>query len=214
MGEGGLLTTDDDDVAELARLARSQGMTSGTWDRHSGRTDTYDVVRLGWNYRLDEPRSALAHSRLRRLEADIERRRELVRRYRELLAGVDGVVVPYRDEDVGTSTCYVMPVMVDAGATRRRQDRPARRFRRADEHLLPAVHEFTVYRDRYPTEGLLQTERAARSEITLPLFPHMTAAEQERVGPGLPRRSSDELARPAQHPADARGGRRRLSSPA
>jgi dTDP-4-amino-4,6-dideoxygalactose transaminase len=181
VGEGGLLTTDDDEVAELARLARSQGMTSGTWDRHSGRTDTYDVVRLGWNYRLDEPRSALAHSRLGRLAADIEKRRELVRRYRELLAEVDGVVVPYRDEDVGTSTCYVMPVMVDG------ERRDAVRTRLRDEFgvqtsiFYPAVHEFTVYRERYPTKELPLTERAARSEITLPLFPHMTAADLDRV---------------------------------
>ncbi len=40
-------------------------MTSGTWDRHSGRTDTYDVTGLGFNYRLDEPRAALLLSRLR-----------------------------------------------------------------------------------------------------------------------------------------------------
>jgi dTDP-4-amino-4,6-dideoxygalactose transaminase len=181
VGEGGLLTTDDDETAALARLARSQGMTSGTWDRHSGRTDTYDVVRLGWNYRLDEPRSALAHSRLLRLEADIERRRELVRRYRERLAAVSGVLVPYRDEDVATSTCYVMPVMVDPG--RRDTARTVMRdeFGVQTSIFYPAVHEFTVYRERVPDTRLPLTERAARSEITLPLFPHMTAAEQDRV---------------------------------
>ena len=58
-------------------------MSSGTWDRHTGRTTTYDVDGLGFNYRLDEPRSALALSRLPRLEADIGRRRELVREYRQ-----------------------------------------------------------------------------------------------------------------------------------
>ena len=181
VGEGGLLTTDDDDTAAFARLARSQGMTSGTWDRHTGRTDSYDVVRLGWNYRLDEPRSALAHSRLLRLEADIERRRELVRGYRERLGAIPGVLVPYRDEDVATSTCYVMPVMVDPGR------RDAVRTLMRDEFgvqtsiFYPAVHEFTVYRDMLPATELPLTEQAARSEITLPLFPHMTAEEQDRV---------------------------------
>jgi dTDP-4-amino-4,6-dideoxygalactose transaminase len=185
VGEGGLITTDDDEVAELARLARSQGMTSGTWDRHSGRTDTYDVVRLGWNYRLDEPRSALAHSRLRRLDADIAKRRELVGRYRELLTDVDRVVVPYRDDDVGTSTCYVMPVMVDGERRDAARTRLRDHFGVQTSIFYPAVHEFTVYRERYPTERLPVTEQAARSEITLPLFPHMTAAEQERVVSGL-----------------------------
>ena len=56
-----------------------------------------DLRRAGWvNYRMDEPRAALLLSRLRRLEDDIARRRELVRRYRERLAGIDGVIVPYR----------------------------------------------------------------------------------------------------------------------
>src|SRR5687768_3691855 len=53
-GEGGLLATDDDAVAEVARLLRSQGMTSGSWSRFTGATDSYDAVGLGFNYRLDE----------------------------------------------------------------------------------------------------------------------------------------------------------------
>src|SRR3954447_3565177 len=82
-GEGGLLATDDDDVAALARSLRSQGMTSGTWSRHTGETESYDAVGLGYNYRLDEPRSALLLSRLRKLSAGVERRRALTRGYRE-----------------------------------------------------------------------------------------------------------------------------------
>ena len=58
-GEGGLLATDDADVAALARSRRSHAMTSGTWDRHRGHAAGYDVVGLGFNYRLDEPRAAL-----------------------------------------------------------------------------------------------------------------------------------------------------------
>jgi dTDP-4-amino-4,6-dideoxygalactose transaminase len=182
VGEGGLLATDDDRVAELARSRRSHGMTSGTWDRHRGRTDMYDVTALGFNYRLDEPRSALALSRLRRLEQDIERRRELVREYRRRLAALSGLVVPYRDEDVATSSCYVMPIMLADGE---RRDG----FRR---HLLdrdgvqtsvfyPAIHQFSAYRERFPDVSLPVTELAARSEVTIPLYPHMSADEQARV---------------------------------
>ena len=60
VGEGGLLCTDSDEVAAFVRSRRSHAMTSGTWDRHSGRTDTYDVDGLGFNYRLDEPRCGAA----------------------------------------------------------------------------------------------------------------------------------------------------------
>ena len=182
IGEGGLLATDDDEVAALARSRRSHGMTSGTWDRHSGRTDTYDVVGLGFNYRIDEPRSALALSRLERLEEDIETRRGLVREYRARLGDLDGLIVPYRDQDVADSSCYVMPVMLEDPARR-----DAFRSHLSEKHgvqtsiFYPAIHEFTAYHGRYPAEGLDRTERAARAEVTLPLYPHMTADEQERV---------------------------------
>jgi dTDP-4-amino-4,6-dideoxygalactose transaminase len=172
VGEGGLLTTDDDRVAELARSRRSHAMSSGTWDRHTGRTSTYDVTGLGFNYRLDEPRATLALSRLPRLEADIERRRELVREYRRRLAGVDDLIVPFRDEQVADSSCYVMPVIVRDAEVQ-------------TSVFYPAVHEFTAYRERAAGVSLPHTERAARSEITLPLYPHMTSDDQDRVIAGL-----------------------------
>ena len=68
VGEGGLLATDDDDVAAFARTRRGHAMTSVTWDRHQGRGDHYDVTDLGFNYRIDEPRAALLLSRLSRLD--------------------------------------------------------------------------------------------------------------------------------------------------
>jgi dTDP-4-amino-4,6-dideoxygalactose transaminase len=180
-GEGGLLATDDDDVAALARSLRSQAMSSGTWSRHTGATETYDVVGLGYNYRLDEPRAALLLSRLKRLQAGVERRRELTRSYRRKLSAIDGLIVPYADEDVARSTCYVMPVLV---ADARRRDAVRRHLRGKGVQtsiFYPAVHEFAIYRERYGATELPRTEYVARAEITLPLFPDMDEARQDRV---------------------------------
>jgi dTDP-4-amino-4,6-dideoxygalactose transaminase len=182
VGEGGLLATDDDDVATRVRRLRSHGMTSATWDRHRGHADTYDVLEIGFNYRLDEPRAALALSRLRRLVADVRRRRELTLAYRRRLGELPGVILPYTDADVARSSCYVMPIML-ADAERRSS---LRRLLR-EEHgvqtsvLYPSVHEFSAYRERFPGVSLPRTEAAARAELTLPLYPHMTAGEQDRV---------------------------------
>jgi dTDP-4-amino-4,6-dideoxygalactose transaminase len=181
-GEGGLLATDDDAVAELARSLRSQAMTSGTWSRHTGATSTYDVVGLGFNYRIDEMHSALLLSRLARLEADIERRRELTRTYRGELGRIDGLIVPYRDEEVEHSSCYVFPVLVED------KDRweHVRDFLR-NEHgiqtslFYPAVHRFSAYVERLGEQSLPHTELASQTELTIPMFPHMTAEQQERV---------------------------------
>lgn len=180
-GEGGLLATRDDRVAGLARRWRSHAMTSGTWDRHRGHATTYDVVDTGYNYRLDEPRAALLLSRLGKLDADVERRRALVRGYRERLAAVPGLTVPYRDADVELSACYVMPVLVEDPAAR-----DPLRAHMLERHgvqtsvLYPALHEFTAYADA-SAPPLPRSERIARTQVTLPLYPHLAPAAQDRV---------------------------------
>jgi dTDP-4-amino-4,6-dideoxygalactose transaminase len=179
-GEGGLLATNDDAVASLARSLRSHAMTSGSWDRHRGHAAGYDVTGLGYNYRLDEPRACLLETRLASMEADIEARRAAVHRYREMLAGVAGITVPYRDEDVAHSSCYVMPAMVDDP---RRRD-TLREFLRGrgiqTSVLYPAVHTFTAYADP-ARPALPRSELAARTQVTLPLYAHLSERDQDRV---------------------------------
>jgi dTDP-4-amino-4,6-dideoxygalactose transaminase len=178
-GEGGLLATHDAAVADFARRARSHAMTSGTWDRHRGHAVSYDVVGVGFNYRLDEPRAALLHSRLDGLEADIARRRALVARYRERLRDRDGIAIPYADGDVDGSACYLMAVLVERG----RRDAVRRRMRELGVQtsvVYPALHEFTAYLSAAP-HRLPHAEDVARRQITLPLYPHLSEADQDRV---------------------------------
>jgi dTDP-4-amino-4,6-dideoxygalactose transaminase len=69
VGEGGLLVTDDEEAYSRARLLRSHGMTTLTWDRHRGHASEYDVVERGFNFRLDELRATIGQVQLRRLDA-------------------------------------------------------------------------------------------------------------------------------------------------
>jgi dTDP-4-amino-4,6-dideoxygalactose transaminase len=178
-GEGGLLATDDPQVAAQVRRSRSHGMTSETWDRHRGHASGYDVLGLGFNYRLDEVRAALLLARLGGMEADIERRRELVRRYRALLAGREGIRLPYRDEDVELSSCYLMAALVEPEL--RDGIREAMLARGVQTSVLyPALHEFTAYLSA-ARQPLPRAELVARSQLSLPLYPHMTDAQQDRV---------------------------------
>lgn len=185
VGEGGLVCTDDDEVAAFVRSRRSQAMTSGTWDRHSGRTDTYDVVALGYNYRLDEPRSALLLSRLQRLESEIERRRELTYRYRELLSQVPGIIVPFEDSQVPESCCYVIPIMLEQDGRQSEVSAGLRERGIQTSIFYPSIHKFTAYRERFPDISLPVTELASRTELTLPFYPHMSNADQDRVARAL-----------------------------
>ena len=181
-GEGGLLATDDPEVAAFARSRRSHAMTRGSWDRFQGGPEDYDVTGLGFNYRIDEPRAALLLSRLKRLDDDVAKRRELTHRYRRLLEELPGLIVPFGEAAVATSSCYVMPVMLEDSSRQGELRLALREKHRVQTSLFyPAVHEFTAYRARYPGVSLPETERAARSEVTLPLYSHMTEAEQDRV---------------------------------
>jgi dTDP-4-amino-4,6-dideoxygalactose transaminase len=181
VGEGGLLCTDDDEVARFVRSRRSHAMTSGTWDRHTARTDSYDVTGLGYNYRLDEPRAALLLSRLRRLEDDVARRRELTLRYRALLADVPRLIVPFSDAQVPTSCCYVLPVMLEEDGRQAEVSAKLRERGIQTSIFYPSIHRFSAYRERFPDVSLPITELASRTELTLPFYPHMSEDDQDRV---------------------------------
>ena len=180
-GEGGALATDSDEVAELARSLRSHAMTSGTWDRHRGRSATYDVTGLGFNYRMDEPRAALLAARLLGLGDDIAARRRIVRRYRAALADQNGVVVPYEDHEVDLSSCYVMPIVLEDPKLRDPlRQHLLERHRVQTSVLYPAIHEFSAYAGEAHAP-LPQSEFVARAEITLPLYPDLSEPDQDRV---------------------------------
>jgi dTDP-4-amino-4,6-dideoxygalactose transaminase len=180
-GEGGLLATEDEEVADRARSLRSHALTTGTWDRHRGHSLGYDVVDTGFNYRMDEPRAALLGSRLPRLEDEIGERRRLTMRYRRLLADVPGVLLPYREEDVDLSSCYVMPIVLeDPDLQGPLRNLMKERWNVQTSLLYQAIHEFTAYRDSQAHE-LPVSEGIARAQVTLPLFPGLSEADQDRV---------------------------------
>jgi dTDP-4-amino-4,6-dideoxygalactose transaminase len=129
---------------------------------------------------MDEPRAALLTARMAGLEADIAERRRLVHRYRSELADVPGITVPYEDDEVDVSSCYVMPVVLEDHELRD----PLRAFMLEERKvqtsvLYPALHELTAYTDR--ASELPRSEFVGRAEITLPLFPTLGEAEQDRV---------------------------------
>lgn len=97
-GEGGMVTTNRDDIADKVRNLRSHGMSTLTWDRHRGHAATYDVLAHGYNYRLDDLRSALSREQLKKLERNNQRRREFTALYWRKLQPLEerGWVLPFR----------------------------------------------------------------------------------------------------------------------
>jgi dTDP-4-amino-4,6-dideoxygalactose transaminase len=180
VGEGGMVTTADDELAERVRLFRSHAMTSSTWDRHRGHDPAYDIVEVGFNYRMDEPRAALGLSRLQRLEQAIARRRELVRSYRERLAGIEGLELAFDDRAVERSSHFAFAVLLADRATRDRF-RDALKDDGIQTTWYPALHRFTDYVQFAPEGGLPRALEAAERHCALPLSSTMDEAEVELV---------------------------------
>ncbi|MDQ3677529.1 MAG: DegT/DnrJ/EryC1/StrS family aminotransferase, partial [Actinomycetota bacterium] len=116
IGEGGMVTTDDDALAADIRLLRSHGMTTLSWDRHRGHAAGYDVVALGFNYRMDEPRAALGRCRLERLDAENAQRATLDARYREQLSGI--VACAMAPADGVQPAHHIFTIVLSDGADR------------------------------------------------------------------------------------------------
>ena len=180
VGEGGMVTTADETLDERVRLFRSHAMTSSTWDRHRGHDPAYDVVDIGFNFRLDEPRAALGLSRLQRLDDGIAARRAIVRAYRERLADVAGIELAFEEQAVERASHFAFPVLLG--------DRDARdRFRDdlkangIQTTWYPALHSFTEYQRYAPADGLPRASEVADRHCALPLSTTMDIDDVDTV---------------------------------
>jgi dTDP-4-amino-4,6-dideoxygalactose transaminase len=184
VGEGGMIVTDDDELAARLRLLRSHGMTSLTWDRHRGHASSYDVVLPGFNYRLDEVRAVIGLAQLRRLSEENAARAEVVARYREMLDGANGLTMPFEPLEGEEPSHHLAVAVLPQGA-----DRDAIRSALAERGIqtsvhYPPIHGFTAYRDP-SRRAVPQTDAVAERILTLPLYGGLTAEQVEAVTDGL-----------------------------
>jgi dTDP-4-amino-4,6-dideoxygalactose transaminase len=180
VGEGGMVTAAEEALDARVRLFRSHAMTSSTWDRHRGHDPAYDVVDIGFNFRLDEPRAALGLSRLKRLDEDIDARRETVRAYRERLEDVAGIELAFDEQAVQRASHFAFPVLLRDRDTRDRF-RDDLRANGIQTTWYPALHSFTGYRHYAPTDGLPRAAEVADRHCALPLSASMDETAVDTV---------------------------------
>jgi len=185
IGEGGMVVTDEDDVAERLRLLRSHGMTTLTWDRHRGHASLYDVVEPGLNYRLDEMRAAVGLVQLRRLERTNAARRRIVAAYRDRLHGTAGVTMPFAHADADASSHHLAVVLLPEDVDRERVQRALRDLGIQTSVHYPPIHRFSAYASMPSRRRLPRTEAVADRILTLPLFAHMRDDQVDAVVDGL-----------------------------
>jgi dTDP-4-amino-4,6-dideoxygalactose transaminase len=173
MGEGGMVITDDYEMAARMRLLRSHGMTTLTWARHQGHADSYDVVARGFNYRLDELHAAIGLVQLRRLPEANEARARVDAHYRREIDGVHGVTLPFGSRRSYGRSAHHLAVVVLPRPGLQESMRALLRERGIQTSVhYPPIHTFSAY-TKEAQRPLPNTQEIAGRILTLPMFAHM-----------------------------------------
>jgi dTDP-4-amino-4,6-dideoxygalactose transaminase len=178
-GEGGMLVTNRDDLGDRIQMLRSHGMTRSSWERHHGRAGSYDIALAGFNYRLDELHAALGRSQLAKLLPGNERRKALLKRYRDGLHNAERWVMVFADQ-VDHSSGHLMVAVADSAETRAKAVHALRESGIQSSMHYPSILEFTGFRERFPVRLELTHQFASRA-ITLPLHPGLRAEHVDEI---------------------------------
>ncbi|AVM75587.1 DegT/DnrJ/EryC1/StrS family aminotransferase [Magnetospirillum gryphiswaldense] len=183
-GEGGMVVSADADLVQTIRTMRSHGMTSNTYARFRGHAFGYDVVSLGWNYRMDEMRAAMGLVQLSKLASSNRRRGELVAYYRKRLGEtLPQVRVPFREVQ-GELAWHIFPVLLPEGT-----DREAVMQGLKDQGIQTSIHYRPIHWmtdfGSGETVRLDKLDRLALQILTLPLFPTLAEEQIDRVAATL-----------------------------
>ena len=168
-GEGGMLITNNEAYYEKAKLLRSHGMTSLSYERAKGHSTTYDVVELGYNYRMDDIRASIGIVQLDKLQEDLEKRIKIRKHYIELLSNIPNMVVPFANNQEFVSN-YIMPIILKDSDYKKRDEFRNYLHENGIQTSIhyPAVHRFSIYKQF--ARALPLTGYVADNEITLPMY--------------------------------------------
>jgi dTDP-4-amino-4,6-dideoxygalactose transaminase len=181
--EGGMITTNDPELARRLRLLRSHGMTVSSWDRDKGRPAHYDVLEVGFNFRFDDIRAALGLIQLDKLPKFNRRRAELVCRYNEGFsnAGMD-LILPFASiPETKEPSYHIYPIVLPTSEER---DGVADLLKAEGIQTsihYPPIHHFTAFRDPGKDIHLPLTEAFAARELTLPLYPSLSFDQVDTI---------------------------------
>ncbi len=180
VGEGGMIVSTDEKAIEEARLIRSHGMNALTLDRHKGRAITYDVIRPGLNYRIDEMRSALGLVQLDKLKNANNQRKVLVERYLENLKNCNKILIPFQNLENIESVYHIFPILLD-----KKLDRVDIIGKLKEKGIQSSIHypafkDFTAFKDIGLNEAPIAQDISKR-ELTLPLYPTMSIEQVDYV---------------------------------
>lgn len=185
-GEGGMLVTDRDDIAERARILTSHGMSRNAWNRYAkGGTWKYDIVEPGFKYNMFDIQAALGLRQLDRLEEMQARRLQIAERFQTAFSQIDALDMPevpaYTTHSWHLYVMRIRPQMLDIDRDQFIVELNERNVG-TSVHFIP-VHLMSAYQNRfgYQEGDFPNTEKHFDRIISLPLYPTMTEEDTQYV---------------------------------
>jgi UDP-4-amino-4-deoxy-L-arabinose-oxoglutarate aminotransferase len=186
-GEGGVVTTRDDKLAERMKLLRFHGVNKDSQSRYAkAASPRYEVLQPGWKYNMLDLQAAIGIEQMKKLERFNGARAEMAARYHEAFAKVPEIAVPASPPYPHVHAWHLYIVQVDLAALSIDRDAFMAEMGKLGIGVglhFTAAHLHRYYREKYGIQAgsLPVTEAAAERIVSLPLYPLLTRAQQDRV---------------------------------
>lgn len=179
-GEGGMIVTNNEEIYNKVKLMRSHGMTTMSYQRALGHAVNYDLVDLGYNYRMDDIRASIGIAQLNKLREDLNKRIQIRNWYCERLSKLESIHIPFKNKTEFASN-YIFPIVLKNSIVEKRDMLRTKLHEKGIQTSVhyPAVHRFSVYRKF--SKKLYNTEYVADNEITLPMYAKLEKSQIEYI---------------------------------
>lgn len=183
-GEGGMVTTNNSKIFDKVRLLRSQGMNISAKERERHAKWKYDIVDLGYNYRLDEIRSSLGFSQLKRVGEINKKRIAIAKMYNQLIKKIKGLTIPAVKSDRNhIYHLYTIKIEKNYHLTRDELFEKLSKNNIGTSVQYFPLHLMTLYRKEYQNKKnrFIVSNRLKNQVLCLPIYPLMTKKQVEYV---------------------------------
>jgi len=182
--EGGMVITNNKKIANFIQLARNHGMSKSLMSRYSsGKPWEYDIKDVGYNFRLDEIRSALGISQLRKLTILNKKRLSAFLYYNKGLKNIPGLIIP-NEKNFKNNSChlYIIRITTNAKISRDRLFYDLQKNGIGSSVHYKPLHEFTLFRKKgISRDSLSVSKRMYKEILSLPMYPQLTRSKQDLV---------------------------------
>jgi len=182
-GEGGMVSTSNITVAKKVNLLRSQGMSVSAKSRESSGNWKYDIVDIGYNYRIDEMRCALGLSQMERIDVINKLRIKVAKKYDKALSKIKGLILPVNKQDRNhIYHLYSISVTQDYHLSRNKLFVKLHKLGIGCSVQYVPLHQMSYNKKRYQKNQKFPNANLIKNQVLcLPIFPTITEKQIQKV---------------------------------